>query len=480
MLRAFPFVEGANSWNDAKQTGETVTSDGITINTGGGAQFSGTADDELIYTNDQGETFEVFNGNYTAFALFKYEDPTSQSDEHTLFSNSAAINTGDYALGFSDSTVEDGLEHSLAIAIDATGTSGKSYLDGVLKTTDTTGTSTPRRILARYDSSANAWEIWADDRTGREDLMVGGTWQKSTDRWDGTIELVLHFDETLTDQEVSDLHDNPWQVFNEDAGGAFTLDADTAAYALTGTTADLQADRILEADTDSYALSGTDAALQYGRQLAADPGSYTLTGTDAALIAQRILEADSGGYVLTGTDAALDFGGVGAFELAADSGSYVLTGTAAALQAQRLLEAASGVYALTGEEVELTYTPSGAFVLTADSGTYVLSGTDADLLRDLILNVDPGTYLYTGSDATLGTGIQIAAEPGTYSVNGSDVSFSRTYVLNTEVGTYVLTGRSVTLLASGVPAIGKAVSVVSSTDARSIAKTGSRSITKEG
>ncbi len=160
------------------------------------------------------------------------------------------------------------------------------------------------------------------------------------------------------------------------SGAAYTLDADSGSFVLTGTDAGLLADRQIIAGSGSFTLTGTDATLQHGYTLDADSASFVLTGTDAALERTRVLTAESGTFTLTGTAAGL----LADRTLSADSGSFSYTGAAAGLLADRLLGADSGAYTLTGADVSLEYTPNeGAYVLDAESATFVLSGTDAAL-----------------------------------------------------------------------------------------------------
>ena len=171
------------------------------------------------------------------------------------------------------------------------------------------------------------------------------------------------------------------QMALNDAGGAFTLTADSGSYTYTGTAAEL----------DLAALLG------------ADSGTYTYTGTAADLNRGFYLEGASGAYVYSGTDAALTFAGAGNFTLNAETGNYTYSGTDAELDADLILSADTGTYVYTGTAAEL----NRGYPLSADSGSYVYSGTDADLSKTQVLSADSGTYIYAGTSATISSSGQI-------------------------------------------------------------------------
>ncbi len=232
--------------------GEITSWEGGTLSTDGGIDIPRTDGVEVNVDADRGEMYEFFSGGtaYTAFVLFKFEGNPSDANEYTLLSNSSnqAVTTN---ASFSDTTINDGKEHSLGFAVNAT--DGRGYLDGVKKATDATPTSTFHRILMRYDPVAAGPELYADDTTSNHnDLMIGGTHQHAIDRWDGSIELVLLFDSKLSDGEMAVLAANPWQVFNKGAGGPVTISGSGALAAQDATTSG--------AGTMARDASGTPAA----------------------------------------------------------------------------------------------------------------------------------------------------------------------------------------------------------------------------
>jgi hypothetical protein len=92
------------------------------------------------------------------------------------------------------------------------------------------------------------------------------------------------------------------------AGGAYTLNAESGTYAISGTAATLLHNRVLNGDAGAYALTGTPATLLHNRVLNADPGAYALAGTDATFVytpsgTVYTLNGDPGSYSIAGADA---------------------------------------------------------------------------------------------------------------------------------------------------------------------------------
>lgn len=170
----------------------------------------------------------------------------------------------------------------------------------------------------------------------------------------------------LSDEEVSWISRNPWQLFAPEprriwvpapAAGSYTLTAETGAFTLTGNDAGTLFGRRLVADQQSYALTGNEANLLFGRRLTADQATFTVNGNDAGLIAARRLTADAATFTLTGNDAGLVYAPAGVYTLTADTGSF----------------------ALTGSDAGLIYAPLNNYVLTAETGGFSLTGNDAGL-----------------------------------------------------------------------------------------------------
>lgn len=159
------------------------------------------------------------------------------------------------------------------------------------------------------------------------------------------------------------------------AGGAFTLNADSGSYGLTGQASGVRA----------------------GRQVSAVAGSYAITGQAAGVRAGRRLSAVAGAYVITGQAATLTYGSAaGGFTLTADPGVYAVTGQAAVLRSARKIAAVAGSYALTGQSAGVAVGRR----LSALVGSYTITGQSATFRSTRTLTAAPGSYSVTGSAAT--------------------------------------------------------------------------------
>jgi hypothetical protein len=156
------------------------------------------------------------------------------------------------------------------------------------------------------------------------------------------------------------------------ATGAFDLDAQDDAYAVTGTAATVIAARMVSSDPGTYTYTGVLASLLTTRLVSSDPGVYAVTGSDATLAVGRFVSVDPGSYAVTGSDADLVFATAGAFTVNAEPGTYTVTGVNATTAADRLFNAALGSYTVTGTAADLVAGTAAA--LDAQPGTYTVTG----------------------------------------------------------------------------------------------------------
>jgi hypothetical protein len=87
--------------------------------------------------------------------------------------------------------------------------------------------------------------------------------------------------------------------------GAYTLSADPASFAVTGSAATIVSTRVLSASPASYAVTGADAAVGRTPELNAQPASYTISGVAATFVTTRSLTASPASYAITGAPATL-------------------------------------------------------------------------------------------------------------------------------------------------------------------------------
>jgi hypothetical protein len=188
----------------------------------------------------------------------------------------------------------------------------------------------------------------------------------------------------------------------EPAVSAYTLTANTGAFALAGQAAILRAGRVLAAAKGTFALAGQAVALRRTRMLAAARGAFTLTGIPANLnkSAPGTLIALPGAITLTGNP--VDLRRTTAYRLTANTGAIALAGQQAILRRGYVMAAARGAFALAGNAVNLTMGGAG-YRLFAAAGDFLLSGKAANLVysRRLALRVECGEFRSVGSAAYL-------------------------------------------------------------------------------
>jgi hypothetical protein len=263
----------------------------------------------------------------------------------------------------------------------------------------------------------------------------------------------------------------------EAATGTFTLTGNAAglfrgypmaagvgAFVLTGQAAGLTAARKLTAEAGTFVLTGNAASLNKGQFLSVDAGAFVLTGNDAALLAGRKISAETGAFVLTGNAAGL----VHDYPLTAQTGAFTLTGQAAGLRAGRVLTAATGSFTLTGNDAGLTYTPNvttreyvlgglfPVFVQETDDRDYIVSGvflseTMGQPPAAYSLSVDVGAFTFTGNAAGLYRGLKLSVDAGAFTLTGNAAGLARGLSLTAETGAFLLTGQDAALSTTAQP-----------------------------
>jgi hypothetical protein len=130
----------------------------------------------------------------------------------------------------------------------------------------------------------------------------------------------------------------------------------------------------LDAQDDAYAVTGTAATVIAARMVSSDPGTYTYTGVLASLLTTRLVSSDPGVYAITGFDTDLVYvPATGDFELNAATGTYSLTGSAATVVAGYALDGDPAGYTLTGFDLSfgqarIPIMPAGPIGYISDYG----------------------------------------------------------------------------------------------------------------
>jgi hypothetical protein len=276
---------------------------------------------------------------------------------------------------------------------------------------------------------------------------------------------------------------------------AYELNAEPAAYAVTGTSATTVVGKAVTADPGTYAVTGTEAATVAGKAVSADPGAYTVTGTDAAVVRGLVVSADPGGYAVSGVEATLEYialaparnTAIRATRAHSPPGprqvSQTVQALAAAPASEYSIDAQPGAYVVTGVDATLlgatapqdkilaanrahttpqivfgsrifggVSEPLSAYELNASPGTYAVTGTDATVVRGLVVSAVLGVYTTTGTAATTVRGLAINAVPGVYTVTGFDADLvplvPGAFVIAADPGVYTLTGTAATTVST--------------------------------
>jgi hypothetical protein len=107
-----------------------------------------------------------------------------------------------------------------------------------------------------------------------------------------------------------------------------TLDAQPAAFTISGQDATLLDKKVVDAQPAAFVVSGQDATFTRGRIISSDAGVFAITGQDATLLDKKVVDAQPGSFIITGGDATLLNGHV----VDAQPGSFSITGDDATLQ----------------------------------------------------------------------------------------------------------------------------------------------------
>lgn len=245
----------------------------------------------------------------------------------------------------------------------------------------------------------------AGNRTITLGRYVGGN------SWDfnGSILIAGYTKAVWGEAEAKAFHENPNLVFKaqrrrlwaaSSGGTSYTLPADSGSFALTGTAANLEYNRLLAAAQGSFAVTANAATLKRGYALQAASGSFTLSGADAGLKHDRILQAGSASSQIAGTDASLEY--------------------------SRVLSADSAAFQIVGTDATFVHDAPGNYTLSADSGSFGIAAQPATLKYNRRLSADTGSFAFTGTAASLRYARAVIAEAAVFALTGTDATFRRT------------------------------------------------------
>ena len=224
----------------------------------------------------------------------------------------------------------------------------------------------------------------------------------------------------------------------------YEIDAQPAAFSVAGVSATILRDASLNAAVGSLAISGTAASELYGRNLDAQPAALTVTGQAATLQYTRALSVDA-------QPAAFALGGQAASPLrglqaAANAGAFALVGSDASFTRSLELSAAAGSFAVSGQDATFTYSVADP-ILDANPTAFTVTGADAELLVDHVASADAGVFSVSGQSAAEIIGRGVIASAGAYSYTGSDADLRtvRLYApLDAQPGAFTVSGSAAT------------------------------------
>lgn len=222
------------------------------------------------------------------------------------------------------------------------------------------------------------------------------------------------------------------------------IDAQDAAFTITGQNATLADNRVLNAEVGSFTYTGEDATLTKTsppKELNAEAGDFTIVGQAATLADNRALNAETGSFAYTGQDASL----LAAKNINAQAGAVTYTGQAATLAAARQVNAEAGSFSYTGEPATLTYAAT-AKILNAEPGAFTYTGQAASLTQAQALNAEAGTFAYTGQAATLLRGYAFSADAGAFLITGQAATLAQSYSFEASAGSFAYLGQDAEFL----------------------------------
>lgn len=183
--------------------------------------------------------------------------------------------------------------------------------------------------------------------------------------------------------------------FPSPSGSAFTLNAGSGVYTITGMASALLHGALVKSNAGVYTITGFAATLRKASLINAGAGAYSQTGFSASFYLGKFIVAAAGSYTISGSSASL----LTARQVNAAAGAYTISGASAAVLVGRIMSALAGAYALTGAAATLMK----GFSFNAAAGTYAISGADAFFTVERFLQAAPGLYALTGFDASFDT-----------------------------------------------------------------------------
>jgi hypothetical protein len=185
-------------------------------------------------------------------------------------------------------------------------------------------------------------------------------------------------------------------TLSKEAAAELTIEADAAAFSVTGAAVSFAREMVISAGAGEFALSGSAADISVGAILSAAPGAFVLSGTAAGFTHDRNLLAVAGGYAVTGNAAGLSTTSSPVLDCA--PGAAAVSGPAAGLFFSRKIESAGGAFALSGVPVDFY---RGAHI-QAGAGSVVAGGLAVELCASRTVPSGAGAFAVVGESVAFG------------------------------------------------------------------------------
>ena len=308
-------------------------------------------------------------------------------------------------------------------------------------------------------------------------IHIGGRYDYSSRYCAGIISFCLAYDRCLSQEEISALNADPYQVFYRDVQVQFEqtlyIMAEEGSFAVTGKNASLELEGDLTAEAGSIAITGAEVSFDEtategmipgidspmypssegqmifnGISTAIDPGHVSVLGFSVSLQKASILSAEASSVSVIGKDISFDettgagmiwdsqddvaissesgmvFDDVEAYSFDVDGGSFAVTGLDSTFRRDIVFPAEWQSFILTGKDTSLYY----GIGIAADSGSIALTGGDASLEAFAKFIPESGYVAITGKTASLQKALVLSAEAASFTVTGTDATLTLLHV----------------------------------------------------
>ena len=233
-------------------------------------------------------------------------------------------------------------------------------------------------------------------------------WHSTNREWAGRIEFLGIWARAMTDAEVAQYCDDPYQHVSPRrreigpmlalmgaGGGDLNISATTDAYAWTEQAATVATSRDVAATTDAYAWTANNAAVTFGLTVEATTQAYGWTAQAATIVASLDVSATTATYGWTANNATIAFG----LNVEATTDAYAWTAQAASVSTDRDIAATTQSYGWTAQVA--TVQAGNSLNLNATTATYGWTTQAATIVTSREVSAAVASYAWVGNVATV-------------------------------------------------------------------------------